>query len=301
MDSEFALIIEEDRSLAALFRHVLDLAGFHTELVLHSQVATGRLSTCEPMLVILDLDMMGGSGNQILNSIRKSDRLRQTKVIAVTSFSQMAESLDVDPDLLLFKPVSMEQFSDFIERFQLKVKYQTTIPMLGEPWDRVTGLYNQTFFANRLESALVQAKAVGQYSFAVLAIRLDQDKSVRDQLDIRNWISSLRTTGEILKAMVRPTDTVARFDQDNFYILIEGVTDNKMPKVAASRIYQKLNQQFAELGHGLQFPIKLGVLICDHAYEDIDEIIRDVNRALSPNNFQVESFFANFDRISTKC
>lgn len=300
MDGPFALIVEENRDLAALFKHVLDVAGFHTEVLFLSQVAAQRLSRCQPWLVVLDLDMLGGSGNQLLKMIHNSKRLQQTKVIAVTSYSQMAECLDVDPDLLLFKPVSMEQFSDFIERFQLKIKYQTTIPMMGEPWNRVTGLYNRSFFINRLEAALTQAKAVKHYSFAVLAIRLDQDNSIRDQLDIKSWISALRTTGETLKERLRPTDTVARFDQDNFYILIENVVDKNVLLMVASRIHQKLHQQLVSLGYGLQFPVKLGTLICDHRYQSIDEILRDVDRAHSSNYFQAETFHSNVDRLSIR-
>ncbi len=43
MDKPFALIIEDERDIAALFRHVLDVAGYRTEIILHGKEALKRL------------------------------------------------------------------------------------------------------------------------------------------------------------------------------------------------------------------------------------------------------------------
>ena len=39
MEKPIALIVEDDRDIVALFRHVLDLAGYRTEIVLDGKVA----------------------------------------------------------------------------------------------------------------------------------------------------------------------------------------------------------------------------------------------------------------------
>jgi diguanylate cyclase (GGDEF)-like protein len=290
MDKPFALIVEDDLKAGALFRHALSLAGFEAETVFHGRFALERLARSRPWLVILDLDMPGVSGDEFLRIIRNDDRLHQIKVIAITSYSQIAESLSAEPDLLLFKPVGMEQVSDFIARFQLKLKYQTTIPMLGEPWDRVTGLYNQSFFAGRLENALLQARETGQFSFAVLTVSIDPDNSIRDRLDIRSWIAVLRETAETLKFAARPTDIIARFDQDNFYVLIESIPNGDMLVMIASRIRKKLEENLAALGNRVQFPIRVAILQCDRRYENIEEILRDADAAPSLQLSQKEAF-----------
>jgi diguanylate cyclase (GGDEF)-like protein len=279
MEKPFALIVEEDRIAAGLFRHALNMAGFESETVSDARMFWSRLAKCQPWLLILDLDMPGISGNQILEMMRSDDTLHPIKVIAVTSYSQIAESLAVEPDLLLFKPVGMEQVSDFIARFQLKLKYQTTIPMLGEPWDRVTGLYNQSFFTDRLETALAEAKETGRYSFAVLSISIDEHNRVKEQLDIRSWIAALRETAESLKLAARPTDTVARFDQDNFYLLIENIPDANVLAMIAARIDQKLQNRLATLGYRIQFPIRIRVVRADRRFEAGSEILQEAERA----------------------
>ena len=299
MEKPFALIIEEDRNIAALFRHAIDMAGYRTEIVPHGQVAVDRISNSQPWLVILDLDLPGISGNQILELIRNDERLRHAKVIAVTSHTQVAKRLSIEPDLLLFKPVDIDQVSDFIERFQLKVKYQTTIPMINEPWDRVTGLYNQLFFTNRLENALRQSKEIEQYLFAVLTINLDQNGSVKNQLDIRKWIAALRETAETIKTAVRPTDTMARFDQDNFHVLIEDIPNKDIPVTIAARIYKELNEKLADPGNEVQFPIRVGILLCDRGYEKIDEIFQDAETARSSGKPQA-GFFVYDNHVSKK-
>lgn len=282
MDKPLALIVEEDPRLAAMFQQTLDKAGFQTETISHERLDFERLSNRIPWLVLLDLDSPGFSGNRILEVIRKHDRLRQIKVIAVTSLAQMAESLSAEPDLLLFKPVESEQFSELLERFKLKIRFQTTIPMIGEPWDRVTGVYNELFFRSLLERSLLQAKESGRYLFAVLTVSFDQDNSVKDKLEIKNWISALRATAESLKTTVRPADVIARFNQDNFYILIDNIPDNEIPRMVASRIRKNLRDDLAGLGNDLQFPIRVSVLLCNHRYGNVDMILADAKGAQVP-------------------
>ena len=62
MDKPFALLIEDDRDIAALFRHVLDMAGYRSESVYDGLDAMERLATIQPDVVLLDLQLPGLSG-----------------------------------------------------------------------------------------------------------------------------------------------------------------------------------------------------------------------------------------------
>ena len=44
MSKPFVLIVEDDRDIAALFRHVVDMVGYRTETALNGQIAIERLS-----------------------------------------------------------------------------------------------------------------------------------------------------------------------------------------------------------------------------------------------------------------
>jgi diguanylate cyclase (GGDEF)-like protein len=279
MEKPFALIVEDERDAAAMFRHVFDVAGYQTEIAFNGQVAVERLSNSQPNMVILNWDIPGISGNEILGKIGEDERLNHTKVIVITDYSQVPHNLAEEPDLLLYKPVSMEQFSEFIERFHLKVKFQTTTPLKDEPWDRVTGLYNRSFFENRLDFALRQKKEISQYMFAVISISIDQDDIIKNQIHIKNWIIALRETAKALQATVRPTDTIARFYRGDFYILIENVPDKDIPKMIALRVQNKLHEALSVIGHQEQIPIKIRTLFCSRQYENVGEVLQDAYTA----------------------
>jgi len=277
MNEPFVLIIEDDRDIAALFRHVVDMVGYRTETALDGQVAIERLSNSKPDIVILDLNLPGVSGEEILKTIRKDERLDQTKIIVVSAHAAIANALPVEPDLTLLKPVSIEQLSIFIRRFGL-----AEISLIEEnPWDRNTGLYNQSFFMNRLDSSLKQSKENDQYLFAVLSFKLDQTHNLINSLDSKQWVSTLREIMKSLKSTVRPTDTFASFDQDNFYILIENMPNRDIPTMVATRIQEILGENLMGFGNKDQPPIGVGITLCDSSYENIDIILRDAKKAQS--------------------
>jgi PleD family two-component response regulator len=119
--------------------------------------------------------------------------------------------LSTDPDLLLLKPISTEQLSSFINRFNLRDDSPKVIPMQEKPLDIYTGLYNQPFFLNRLESALKQAREIDDYRFAIFLFTIDPKNKVKAQVDTRHWEHTLREIAEELKSLLRPTDTLASF------------------------------------------------------------------------------------------
>src|SRR5512141_428784 len=81
METPFALIIEDDRDIAALFRHVLDIAGYRTEIVMHGGEAVERLQSALPDIVLLDLSLPGVPGSVILEDMRADERLKSIPVV----------------------------------------------------------------------------------------------------------------------------------------------------------------------------------------------------------------------------
>src|SRR5512135_299307 len=143
MEKPSALIIEDDRDIVALFRHVLDLAGYRTEIVLDGKVAVEHLTqgTPEPDIVLLDLGLPNVSGVEILTMMRTDERLKKIPVVVITAHAHLAETLPVAPQLVLIKPVNIEQMSRLIRQI-----CPTEQSMDSLPWDVLTGAYNRAFF-----------------------------------------------------------------------------------------------------------------------------------------------------------
>lgn len=276
MEKPFVLIVEDERDIAALFRHVMDLAGYRTEVESNGKAALERLAHSLPDVVLLDLSLPGVSGVNVLQRMRVDERLKEIPVVVVTAYPELAESLAVEPDLVMLKPVSTAQLTGLVQRITRDDRRRGPAPFGPTPWDELTGLYNRAFFLHRLDSALRGLQASTQSCFAVLALSPDRYELINHQSGERQANEFLHALADHLRACIRPTDTIARFDGDRFFILIEQAPDISVPGMIADRIQKRLRE--ASSGDAL-FTSNVGVLLCDTRYADVDGILRDAGSA----------------------
>ena len=274
MEKPFALIVEDDRDIAALFRHVLDIAGYRTEVAMDGREAIARLRSALPDIVLLDLTLPGVPGAKILERMRADVRLTDVPVVVVTAHSQAADSLAVEPDLVLLKPVNLSQLSSLVQRLR-----NTSLSMSESPWDPITHLYNRAFYSVRLSYALERAKQMGDTRFGILFVDLDPFAKLRECLEPEKLEIFLREIAGHLKKSLRPTDTVARFDDGLFLVLIEDIPDYATPTRIAARIMLDLNN-FISQQNLMDGPrANIGIVQCTADYENVEEILGDLEIA----------------------
>jgi diguanylate cyclase (GGDEF)-like protein len=278
MPKPFVLIVEDDRDIAALFRHFMDLGGYRTEIASNGALALERLSNCEPDAVLLDLSLPRTSGMRVLQSMRSDARLKSIPVIVVTAYSELADTLPIEPDLILMKPISSEQLISLLERLRRKNRRFDTAALHEAPWDKTTGLYNRSFFMFRVDSAIQSMQDKGQDLFAVLSIGFASYDSILRRHGERRADEFLRAVAVQLKASVRPTDTVARFEGDRFCILIEQAPGLRIAEMITARIQERLRTLPADEAGGPLSHI-IGVLLADDRYTDAGQVLRDARRS----------------------
>ena len=271
-----ALIIEDDRDIVALFRHVLDLAGYRTEIVLHGKVAVEHLAKYTPDIVLLDLGLPGVSGSEILVMMREDERLKNVPVVVITAHAHLVETLPVAPQLVLIKPVNIEQLSNLIVRICPTEKSMDSLP-----WDVLTGVYNRSFFMARLSYALERAKQLHQSRFAVLYLDLGQSNKINYLFGQEYNKRVLQESATLLRTILRPTDTIARPSGYNFSILIEDVNNHDTPILIASRVQSKVRRYLAKFENELQVRANVGIVVCGEEYASVDEILHDAEKALA--------------------
>ncbi|MBN1994647.1 MAG: response regulator [Anaerolineae bacterium] len=105
----FALIIEDDEELAIIFAEALRQAEFEPEIIRDGRAALARLAESRPAVVVLDLHLPHVSGKNILQLIRSSHWLTETRVIIATADPITAEMIRPQADLVLLKPISFIQ------------------------------------------------------------------------------------------------------------------------------------------------------------------------------------------------
>jgi len=275
LEKPFALIIEDDRDIVALFRHVLDLAGYRTEIVLHGKVAAELLSQSRPDIVLLDLGLPGMSGGEILAMMRADERLKDVPVVIITAHAHLVEALPVAPQLVLIKPVNIEQMSNLIQRI-----CPTEEPMESLPWDVLTGVYNRSFFMARLAYALERAKQLHQDQFAVLYLDLGQSSKINYLFGADYNKRVLQDSATLLKTILRPTDTVARLGSGVFGVLIEDVNNHETPILVASRVQNRIRKYLAKAENELQVRANVGIVLCGEEYTSVEDILRDAEQAM---------------------
>ena len=276
MDKPSALIIEDDRDIVALFRHVLDLAGYRTEIVLHGKVAVEHLAKSRPDIVLLDLGLPGISGGEILVMMRADERLKDVPVVVITAHPHLVETLPVAPQLVLIKPVNIEQLSNLILRICPTEKSMDSLP-----WDVLTGVYNRSFFMARLSYALARAKQLPQNQFAVLYLDLGQSNKINYLFGQEYNKRVLQESAALLRTILRPTDTVARLSGYIFSILIEDVSDHDTPILIASRVQGRVRRYLARFENELQVRANVGIVLCGEEYHAVDDILHDAEQALA--------------------
>jgi len=115
MGKPFVFIVEDDPKLNEIIIITLE-NDFELEAHAEGDVAMERLKTIVPQIVVLDLNLPGSSGRNILTYIRSDERFAKTRVILATADERQAETLTDDADIILLKPVSPGQLREMALR-----------------------------------------------------------------------------------------------------------------------------------------------------------------------------------------
>ncbi len=236
MESLQVLIIEDDIDTANFFSVVLSLVGFECEIVHSAKMALTRLAATQPDMILLDMRLgVEIGGEDILYQIRSNPRLDQTRVIVITAYPSMAEPVTNLADLILLKPVEVDQLKTLASRLSLRGD-QARRNMFRDP---VTDLFNQEFFLTRLELAFERFRRRPDFIFAlqVFTVRvqsLNNGNTLEQDLD-----AVLRQLADRLRRCYRPTDTIARLDRDKFITLHEDLKHTDDIRVIVYRLHER--------------------------------------------------------------
>lgn len=119
MYKSLAFIIEDDPQLNDVFCITLK-NDFEICSIVDGTLALAKLAESTPALIVLDMNLPGASGSEILSYIRSQKRLSQTKIIMATADALQADLFEHQADLVLLKPVSPVQLRELALRLNIK-------------------------------------------------------------------------------------------------------------------------------------------------------------------------------------
>jgi len=115
MTKPFVYVVEDDPKLNEIITITLQ-DDFELESSMDGDEALKRIREIVPDIVVLDLNLPGTSGADLLTYIRADERLNNTRVILATADERQAETLTNEADIVLLKPVSPAQLKDMALR-----------------------------------------------------------------------------------------------------------------------------------------------------------------------------------------
>lgn len=283
------LLIDDDLDINEVFKIALKRLGYFCDTADTGKKALFKLANSRPDLVILDMRLGREiDGADILYQIRSNPRFDQTRVIIMTAYPMMAEEVANLADLVLIKPVTIDNVGELLERLEITVQNTdqqapSTTPGIN-PFesfrDPITGLYNRNYFYTRLEHAMETARRRPDTLFATFVLGFDPAKSkgTRPLNGQRKYL--LQQVAERLRLNLRPNDAVARLNNNAFATLHEGLRRPQDTEVILKRVDESLIQPYMLEKEIYQLEFSLGAVIHDQRYTSIHEILETAQNAM---------------------
>ncbi len=114
-----ALVIDDNRNTADALVEMLDMLGIDARAAYGSSPAMALLKSATPPLILLDINMPGVDGLEILGYLRREPRLSNSVVIVITSDDQPETKRRVIRDgaaALILKPASLMQLENALKK-----------------------------------------------------------------------------------------------------------------------------------------------------------------------------------------
>ena len=112
----YALIVEDDRDTANLFVQALETLQIDCNIAWNGEQAMDMLSEGAPDLVLVDMNLPGYNGVEIVEFIRSESHLKDIAVIVTSGDAEKSKAVEDLVEFVLLKPISLPQLITIIQR-----------------------------------------------------------------------------------------------------------------------------------------------------------------------------------------
>ncbi len=285
MEKLQVLIIDDDKDIAGFFSTVLSLLGHECETVLSAKEALVRLAGSLPDLILLDLRLGTEiGGDDILYQIRSNPRFDNTRVVVITAYPSIAEMVTNLADLVLIKPVEVEQLKTLISRMEIYGGGVKRSPFR----DPITQLFNRDFFNTRLELAFERVRRRPDFLFATVVIQIHLAGQDESQLSPEVWVHILREISERLRRHLRPMDAIAKFTGWRFGTLHEELKEASDLDAILARLRENLAEPFRFEGNIYRVYAHFGTATYNDRFKQPADILKAAEKDLEQSQARAE-------------
>ena len=281
------LIVDDQEANVRLLEQMLSSAGYARITSTrdpHAVCALHRDNHYD--LILLDLQMPGMDGFQVMEGLKAIETDGYLPVLAVTAQpAHKVRALRGGAKDFVSKPFDLAEVllrvHNMLEVRLLHKAARNHGKMLESLAlnDPLTGLANRRLLADRISMALVHARR-NKSAMAVVYLDLDGFKRINDTLGHGAGDVLLKMVAGRLVETVREEDTVARLGGDEFVIALWHVSGTDYAAMAASRVIEAVSQPYGIEGHTVSITTSAGVGIYPVHGEDADTLMKSADLAL---------------------
>jgi diguanylate cyclase (GGDEF)-like protein/PAS domain S-box-containing protein len=145
--------------------------------------------------------------------------------------------------------------------------------------DHLTGLPNRLSFADGLANSIASAD-LDVSGTAVIFVDLDGFKYVNDTLGHETGDALLQQVSQRLSACIRRGDLLARMGGDEFMVVVNGVTEDRVALSVAERLGAALRGPFLLAHHELVITASMGISMYPRDGTDVSALRRNADAAM---------------------
>jgi diguanylate cyclase (GGDEF)-like protein len=255
------------------------------------------LKTINFDLVISDIQMGGISGLDLVPRVLKD--IPDTVVVMISgqqTIDSAIEAMRVGAFDYITKPLDLRHVQAAVRRalahhklLSEKRQYENHLEELVAQrtaeiehlafYDRLTDLPNRTLFADRCAQALASAQR-SHRPVGVLLVSLDRFKKVADTLGHAAGDIVLSEAAARLQSCVSEADTVARFDGEEFALLLTQIAEAGDLADVSLAVSEAFKEPFRLGGQAVYVTTSIGISLSPFNGEDSNTVLRNAAAAL---------------------
>jgi diguanylate cyclase (GGDEF)-like protein len=285
------VLIDDDPAIHALVGAMLKSTGARISTAAGGEEGLALVREDRPDLILLDNEMPGATGLDVLGWLKSDPMLADLPVIMETGSEgnkMLSACFAAGAIDYIRKPFTAAELrarvGSVLER-QRMVAELTSAARL----DKLTGLVNRALLNERLAVALQRAAVDPERGFSLLFLDFDRFKLINDSLghDVGDLL--LKGIAGRLRSNVRASDstsreasgsTVARLGGDEFVIILDGVNDAATSTIVADRLLKVLDAPYQLGEHTVRSSASIGIVHSRDGYTTPDAMLRDADIAM---------------------
>jgi CheY-like chemotaxis protein len=109
------LLVEDDRDMVTLLRTLLEMEGYTVGSARSGDAVLAMVDQQRPDVVLLDVNLAGQSGLQVLQTLRSRPETRAIRVIMTSGMDLSEQCLKEGADAFLLKPYMPDELVRLLE------------------------------------------------------------------------------------------------------------------------------------------------------------------------------------------